>query len=123
MSAIKQPPGTSVDYLTYQPPQQKGSESFSTVPEKVLELTLSISSWVMCLSLNQSLWQNGRNMLMSQSYLSGRWGGGGVGMSARENQIADTGKIIQGKGGGCLCSDCLLFIWLVREEPRPEQYR
>lgn len=79
MSAIKQPPGTSVDYLTYQPPQQKGSDSFSTVPEKVLELTLSISSWVMCLSLNQSLWQNGRNMLMSQSYLSGRWGGGAGG--------------------------------------------
>lgn len=62
---------------------------------------------------------------MSQSYLNHkvRVAGGVGGTPARENQIADTGKIIQGKGGGCLCSDCLLFIWLVREEPRPAQYR
>ena len=71
MSAIRQPPVNSGDYLTCLATLAERKCLFlNSFRKKGLELTLSGSSWVMCLSLNQSLWQNGRDVLTSQVWVT-----------------------------------------------------
>ena len=110
MSAIKQPPVNSGDNLTSLAALEERKCLFlNSFRKKGLELTLSGSSWVMCLSLNQSLWQNGRDVLTSQVWVYGRSQSypnhkvcvGGWTFPV-ENQIINTRKRCWGRAGECL---------------------
>lgn len=126
MSAIKQSPVNSGGYLTCLATLAERKCFFlNSFRKKVLELTLSGSSWVICLSLNQSLWQKGHDVLTSQ--VSVVWPepvlnepqdlSWGMGIPSGKSDLQHQ-KMMLGKGRGYLL--LALFARLLREELCPK---